>query len=91
VGRETPEAENELKNSLQMAYFRDMLQTLEKRVEKLEKQVAKLRGRAHGAARKKDPTRTFGIFRNDPEFEKAVQLGRKYRRQQTYQKEIADS
>jgi len=68
-----------------------MAQTLEKRVRELEKKVAELSGGAPIPARKKDPRRTFGIFQNDPEFEEAVRLGREYRQQQTYDKEIAGS
>ena len=61
-----------------------MPQTLEQRVEELERKVAEL-------TRKKDPLRTFGIFKNDPDFEEAVRRGREYREQQTYNKEIAAS
>ena len=61
-----------------------MPQTLEQRVEELERKVAEL-------TRRKDPWRTFGIFQNDPEFEEAVRLGAEYRQQQTYSKEIAGS
>ena len=68
-----------------------MSQTLEKRVEELEKQVAELTGNPSLAARKKNPSRTFGIFQDDPDFEEAVRLGRDYREQQTYDKEIAGS
>lgn len=68
-----------------------MSQTLEKRVEKLEKKVLELSAPLILSNRKKDWRRTIGLFRNDPEFEEAVRLGRKYREQQTYQKEIAGS
>jgi hypothetical protein len=68
-----------------------MSQALVKRVEKLEKKVAELNGKARAGLRKKDPSRTFGIFRNDPDFEEAVRLGREYRHKQTYEKEIAGS
>lgn len=68
-----------------------MLQTLAKRVETLEKKVAKLSGKGRTALRKKNPALTFGIFSNDPDFEEAARLGRKYRKQQTYQREIAGS
>lgn len=68
-----------------------MSQTLEKRVEKLEKMVAKLSVQPIKSNRKKDWRRTIGLFRNDPDFEEAVRLGREYREQQTYQKEIARS
>ena len=68
-----------------------MSQTLEKRVTELEKKVAELIAQPIRSNRKKDWRRTVGIFRNDPEFEEAVRLGRKYREQQTYAKEIARS
>jgi hypothetical protein len=79
----------EIENTI--IYSKDMSQTLEKRVETLEKKVAKLSGKGRKAARKKNPALTFGIFRNDPEFEEAARLGREYRKQQTYEKEIAGS
>ena len=69
--------------------FNDMAQTLEERVEELEKQVAQLRHNSAGRA--KDPWRTYGAFKDDPEFEEAVRRGREYRDQQTYEKEIASS
>ena len=68
-----------------------MPETLEKRVERLEKKVAELSGKTNGAARKKNPWRTYGAFKNDADFENAVRLGREYREQQTYEKEIAGS
>ena len=68
-----------------------MSQTLEKRVEELEKKVAELSAQPVVSTRKKNPWRTFGIFQNDPDFEEAVRLGREYRDQQTYDKEIAGS
>ena len=74
-----------------MAYLRVMLQTLEKRVEELKKKVAELSGKRDPAVRKQDPWRTFGIFKDDPDFQEAVRLGREYREQQTYDKEIAGS
>ena len=60
-------------------------------VEELEKQVAELSGKAGVAVRKKDPRRTFGIFKGDPDFQEAVRLGREYREKQTYEKEIPGS
>ena len=68
-----------------------MSQMLEKRVEDLEKKVAELTSKRQPASRKKNPLRTFGIFRNDSDFEEAAQLGREYREQQTVEKEIASS
>ncbi len=72
-------------------YVPGMSQTLEKRVEELEKKVAELSGKPALRHRKKDWRRTIGIFENDPDFEEAVRLGREYREQQTYEKEIAGS
>ena len=69
----------------------DISQTLEKRVEDLEKKVAELSSNPSPAVRKKDPWRTYGLFKDDPDFEEAVRLGREYREQQTYEKEIAGS
>jgi hypothetical protein len=74
-----------------MVYVPGMSQTLEKRVEELEKKVAELSSKPDPAARRKDPWRTFGIFKDDPDFQEAVRLGREYREQQTYDKEIAGS
>ena len=68
-----------------------MSQRLEKRVEELEKKVAELSACQTHPARKKDWRRTIGIFKDDPDFEEAVRLGREYRQQQTYEKEIAGS
>jgi len=68
-----------------------MSQMLEKRVEKLEKEVAELTAKGRAPTRKRNPSRTFGIFRNDPDFEAAARLGREYREQQTWEKEIAGS
>ena len=78
-----------------MVYLPRMSQTLEKRVEELERKVAELGAKPSLPARKKDPWRTFGIFQDDPDFQEAVRLGREYREQQTCDKdcdkEIADS
>jgi hypothetical protein len=71
--------------------FTAMPQTLEQRIEELERKVVELTAEAPSSSPKKDPWRTFGIFQNDPDFEEAVRLGREYREQQTYYKEIAGS
>ena len=68
-----------------------MSKTLEQRVEELEKKVAELSAPPVGSKRKKDWRRTFGIFQDDPSFDEVVRLGREYREQQTYEKEIAGS
>jgi hypothetical protein len=74
-----------------ITYTNTMSQMLEKRVENLEKKVAALTGKRQAPSRKKNPSRTFGIFRNDPDFEEAARLGREYRERQTLEKEIAGS
>jgi hypothetical protein len=74
-----------------ISYVFGMAQTLEQRVEQLEKKVAELSGKTASTARRKDPWRTYGVFKDDPDFEEAVRLGREYREQQTYEKEIAGS
>ena len=74
-----------------MVYVPGMSQTLEKRVEELEKKVAELSAKPASVTRNKDWRRTIGIFKDDPEFDEAVRLGREYRQQQTYDKEIAGS
>ena len=68
-----------------------MSQTLEERVAELEKKVAELSAQAEEPKREKNPWRTFGAFKDSPHFESAVRLGREYREQQTYEKEIAGS
>jgi hypothetical protein len=68
-----------------------MSQTLEERVEKLEQKFAELSGKADASAPVKNPWRTFGAFQNDSDFEAAASLGREYRMQQTYEREIAGS
>ncbi len=67
-----------------------MRQTLESRVEDLERRVEAL-AQASSGVRLKNPWRTYGAFKDDAEFEEATRLGREYRRQQTVEKEIAGS
>ena len=58
-----------------------MSQSLEQRVEVLEKQVAQLAKRQNGAS-PFDQTwlnDIYGKFANDPVFDEAMKLGRKYR------------
>ncbi len=72
-------------------YIPTMSQTLEKRVEQLEKKVAELSAKPTSSSPPKNPWRTYGAFKDDPDFDEAVRLGREYREQQTYEKEIAGS
>ena len=67
-----------------------MTTTLEQRVEELEKQVAELSAQVLGLKpRKKDWESTVGILEDDEITRSAERLGREYREQQTYEKEIA--
>jgi len=68
-----------------------MPQTLEKRVEELEKTVAELTAKASLPTRAKSPWRTFGVFKDDPLFEEAVRFGREYREQKTCDNDPAGS
>ena len=68
-----------------------MSQSLENRVDELEKNLEGLKSRMDDAPRQKNPWRTFGAFRDDADFEEAVRLGREYREEQTCEKEIAGS
>jgi len=73
-------------------YVRGMSQTLEQRVEELEKKVASLSAQVLGLRpSKKDPFRISGCMPDDEMTREAEELGREYRRQQTYEKEIAGS
>jgi hypothetical protein len=75
-----------------MNYIVDMSQTLEKRVEELERKVAELSARALDLRPShKDWRRTVGSVTDDEMAREAERLGREYRQQQTYQKEIAGS
>jgi hypothetical protein len=69
-----------------------MTQTIEKRVEDLEKQVAALGQQVLDLRPpNKDWRRTAGCLPDDEMTREAEQLGREYRKQQTYEKEIAGS
>jgi hypothetical protein len=69
-----------------------MSQTLDKRVENLEKEFSELRARVLSMRRpRKDWRSTFGTLEDDEMTREAERLGREYREQQTYQKEIACS
>ena len=68
-----------------------MNESVEQRLEALEKQVAEMRGQlAEMKPREKDWRRSIGAFANDPHHEMAVKLGREWREAQTYEKEIAE-
>jgi hypothetical protein len=73
-------------------YDANMSQTLEARVEGLEKKVAELSALALGLrGLEKDWRRTVGSMPDDDMAREAERLGREYRQQQTYEKEIAGS
>jgi len=69
-----------------------MSQTIESRVEDLEKKFSELAAQVLDLKRrKKDWRSTFGTLENDDMTEEAERLGREYRKQQTYEKELAGS
>ncbi len=69
-----------------------MSQTLEKRIEDLEKRVAALSEQVLDLRPvKKDWRRMVGCMPDDDITREAERLGREYRKQQTYEKEIAGS
>ena len=74
-----------------VAYLSFMSQTLEMRVEDLERKVTALTSEPSRMTRTKDWRRTVGIFKDDSDFEEAARLGREYRQHQTCEKEIAGS
>jgi predicted nucleic acid-binding Zn-ribbon protein len=75
-----------------MNYIPAMSQTLEERVEELERKVAELSAQTlELRPRLKDWRRTVGSMTDDEMAREAERLGREYRQQQTYQKEIAGS
>jgi hypothetical protein len=73
-----------------MDYIPTMSQTLEERVEKLERKVAELSAQTLDLRPgQKDGHRAAGSMTDDELAREAEHLGREYGRQQTYQKEIA--
>jgi len=73
-------------------YLPAMTPTVEQRLAQLEKQVAELSSQLAEAKKpKKDWERSFGAFKDDPDYESAMKLGREWREAQTYEKEIAGS
>lgn len=62
-----------------------MSETVEKRLERVEAELAALKRRldaAVGAERSKDWRRTFGMSANDPDFDEMIRLGKEYRQAQ---------
>lgn len=75
-----------------LVYVLGMSQTLERRVEDLEKKVAELSAEVLQLKPiKKDWRRIVGSMPDDDLTREAARLGRQYRKQQTYEKEIAGS
>jgi hypothetical protein len=75
-----------------IAYINAMPQTVEERLECLEKEFSELRAQILNLRhRKKDWRSTFGTLEDDEITREAERLGREYREQLTYQKEIAGS
>jgi prefoldin subunit 5 len=69
-----------------------MPQTLEKRVDDLEKEFSALRSQILNLKQsKKDWRTTLGTLDDDEMTREAERLGREYRKQQTCEKEIAHS
>jgi hypothetical protein len=79
-------------NDYVLLYLPYMPTTLEQRVEAVEKKIADLSAQVLGLRSvKKDWTTTVGTLRDDEMSREAERLGRDYRKQQTYEKEIAGS
>jgi hypothetical protein len=73
-----------------MGYAAGMSQTLERRVEDLERKYFALSEQVLDMRRrKKDWRGTFGTLEDDAMTREAERLGREYRKQQTYDKELA--
>jgi hypothetical protein len=69
-----------------------MLPTVEKRLESLEREFSELRAQVLGLRRSKTDWRsTVAVLEDDEITRDAERLGREYREQQTFQKEIAGS
>ena len=75
-----------------VVYVPAMSQMLEKRVEELERKIAELSAQVLELRMpSKDWRRTVGSMPNDEITREAERLGREYRKQQTYEKEIGGS
>jgi len=73
-------------------YFGRMSQTLEQRVDKLEKQVTALTHPApETTPRRPEWQQTFGLSRDDAGFAEMIRLGREYRKNPRDQDCLADS
>jgi hypothetical protein len=59
-----------------------MAQTLEERMQELEKKMSELAAQ-YGSANKRNWQQTFGLSRDDQGFEEMVRLGQEYRRNLT--------
>ncbi len=63
-----------------------MTKTLEKRVEKLEQELAEVKTELAQSRSKlrrpKDWTKTFGMFKDDPIYDEILRLGAAYRKRQ---------
>lgn len=60
------------------------IEALEERVATLERELRELRELLKSSGRKKDPLRTFGMFKDDPVYAEIVELGRKWRQEQNH-------
>jgi hypothetical protein len=60
-----------------------MSETLEVRVETLEREVSGMKAMLRSRQQVKDWRATFGMSRNDPDYEELVRLGREIRDQQS--------
>lgn len=76
----------------EIAHISDMPDTLEKRVEMLERKFSELSARLLNLQQpQRDWHATVGTLQSDEMTQEAERLGREYRAQQTFEKEIAGS
>jgi hypothetical protein len=61
--------------------MRMTLEQLEERVNDLERQIAELRDRLDAPRGPGSVEQTFGLMKDDPEYDEIVRLGREYRQQ----------
>lgn len=66
-----------------------MSETIEKRLERVEAELADLKRRVEASAvpLQKDWRKTVGMSANDPEFDEMIRLGREYRKSQRWEDE----